>query len=145
MEIEFQTTKNDYRSFYKYYYRNKLQKNIISVILIALVVGYVFTGQPFQFSKFIYGTIISTFLIIGIVFLAPYLISLNSVYRLLLKNAKYLEKKKLTITDSGLYFETTMENGNWKWECIVEFDSNIKFIYLFLADKKLCLIPKSAF
>lgn len=145
MEIEFQTTKTDYKSFYRYYYRNKLQKNIVSVILIALVIGYVFTGQPFQFSKFIYGTIISTFLLTGIVFLAPYLISLNSVYKLVSKNSKYLEKKKLTIADGGLYFEAKTENGTWKWESIVEFDSNIKFIYFFLADKKLCLIPKSAF
>ncbi|MGA1977989.1 MAG: type II secretion system protein GspG [Bacteroidales bacterium] len=145
MEIEFQLTKNDYKTFCKLYYKNELKKRIIIVILIPLFIGYALSGNPFRLTKFIYGTIISEFLFIGILYFAPLLVSLFKISKSILKDPEYLAKKKLRITDEGLYFETATKNGTWKWESIVSFNSYVEFISLSRADKKYYLIPKRAF
>jgi len=145
MEIEFQCTENDYKSFYKLYYKNELQKRLVILIFISLFIGYAFVYQSFELTRFIAVVIISGLLLVGIFYLTPYLVSINKLKKLILNEPGYLEKKKLSITDEGLYFETATRNGIWKWESIVSFKSNPEFISLILADKRFYLIPKKAF
>ena len=145
MEIEFQCVENDYKRFYKLYYKNGLQKRFFFIILVPLFTGFQFAGQPFQLTRFIFSAIISELLFVGIFCLIPYLISINKIKKLIRNEPRYLEKKKLRITDEGLCFETATRNGTWKWESIVSFDSNVEFISFFFVDKRLYLIPKRAF
>lgn len=145
MEIGFQCTEADYKNFYKYYHSNKLKKNIVSVILIPSLAGYVFAGVPFQFSKFIYVAIISLLIFIGIFHFIPYLISLHRLRKLIIKEPKLIGKKKIMVTESGLYVETTTRNEDLTWESIVSCDDSTDFISLSLADEKVYLIPKRAF
>ncbi len=145
MEIEFQCTENDYKNFYKLHYKNEFQKRIIGFFLLSLLIGYVFAGDPFNLTKFFYGVITLIFLLIMGYYIVPYIVAISKMKKLIKKDPRYLEKKKLVLTDEGLYFETTKKNSSLKWESIASINSNIKFILLFLADKSLYLIPKRAF
>uniref|UniRef100_UPI003D7FF935 hypothetical protein n=1 Tax=Pedobacter sp. TaxID=1411316 RepID=UPI003D7FF935 len=145
MEIEFHCTEADYKNFFKSYYLNKLKRNIVSVILIPLLAGYAFAGIPFQFSRFMYGAMISSTIFIGIFYLIPYLISLYRLRKLIVKEPKLIEKHKIIVNESGLSGETTTGKENLKWESIVSYDYSTDFISLSLADEKVSLIPKSAF
>ncbi|MFA5046493.1 MAG: hypothetical protein WC542_11265 [Paludibacter sp.] len=145
MELEFEITKTDYETFYKQHYINELKKRTATAILIPLLIGYLYGGQPFDLTKFIVGTIISGFLYLVIFYLIPYFVSIKKLRKAILKEPGYLEKKKLRITDDGLYFETATRNGIWKWESIVSFKSNEQFVSLQLVDKRTYLIPRKAF
>jgi hypothetical protein len=145
MELEFEITKTDYKTFYGQHFINALQKRIVAVIGFALVIGFSFAGQPFEWTKFIAGTVISGLLILIIFYLAPYLVSINKLTKMISREPEYLEKKKLNITEKGLSFETATRKGTWNWESIVSFKSNEQFVSLLLADKKFYLIPRRAF
>lgn len=145
MEIEFQCIENDYKRFYKLYFKNGLQKRYFFIILGSLFTGFQFAGQPFQLTRFIFIAIITALFFVEIFFLIPYLVSINKIKKLIRNEPRYLEKKKLRLTDDGLYFETATRNGTWKWESIVSFDSNVEFISFFFVDKSLYLIPQRAF
>ena len=145
MELEFEITKTDYKTFYKLHFINALQKRISAIIVFALLIGFAFAGQPFEWIKFIAGTFISLFLFLIIFYLTPYLVSISKLSKIISREPGYLEKKKLSITNNGLYFETATRKGTWNWESIVSFKSNEQFVSLFLADKKFYLIPSRAF
>jgi len=145
MEIEFQCSESDYKQFYKYYYKREFQKRILGAIFLPLLFGYIFSGEPFNLIKFICGVVVFEILFIVGVYVIPYLIAIKKIRKLIAKEPGYLEKKKLSITDEGLYFETATRNGTWKWESIASVNSNAEFISLLLADKRFYLIPKKAF
>jgi len=145
MELEFEITKTDYKTFYKQHFINALQKRIFAVVAFPLLIGFAFAGQPFEWTKFIAGTFISGILFLIIFYLTPYLVSINKFSKLISSEPGYLEKKKLSITESGLYFETATRKGTWNWESIVSFKANEQFVSLLLADKKFYLIPRRAF
>ncbi len=145
MEIEFQCTENDYKRFYKFYYKIEFQKRILAVILLPILIGYIFSGEPFDLTKFIYGAVASEFLFIIGFYIIPYLIAINRIRGLIAKEPRYLEKRKLSITEEGLFFETATRNGTWKWESIASLKSNVEYISLLLVDKRFYLIPKRAF
>lgn len=145
MEIEYQCTLNDYKSFFKLYFKNELKQRLKILILIPLFIAYLLSGQPFELTRFIAGFFISGFLFLGLFYLIPYLYSINKISKLILKDPEYLEKKKLIIADEGLNFENETKNGTWKWESIVSFESNTEYISIILADKRFFLIPKRAF
>ena len=111
MEIEFQNTEKDLKSFNKFYHRNELQKRIFIAIIISLLVGYAFSGKPFEFTRFIFGVIVSGLLIIGLFYFIPYLVSLKKINRLIAKEPEYLGKKKLRITDEGYNFQWAWASG----------------------------------
>jgi len=144
MEFEFQCTENDYKRFYKFYYKSEFQKRIWGAILLPILIGYMFSGEPFNLTRFICGAIASEIIFVGF-YVIPYIIAINKIRNLIAKEPRYLEKKKLMITDEGLYFETETRNGTWKWESIASLNSNVDFISLLLVDKRFYLIPKRAF
>lgn len=145
MEIEFEITKTDYEIFYKQHFINELRKKITAAILIPLIIGYSYAGQPFYWMKFILGTIITGFLYLAIFYLIPYFVSIYKLRKAILEEPGYLEKKKISIIDEELYFENKTSNITRKWESLVSVDSNEKFVSLRLADKRAYLIPKTAF
>lgn len=145
MELEFEITKTDYKTFYKQHFINGLQKRIFAVVLLPFLIGFTFAGQPFEWTKFIASAFISEILFLIVFFLTPYLTSINKLSKLISNEPGYLEKKKLSITENGLYFETATRNGTWNWESIVTLKSNEQFVSLLLADKKFYLIPRRAF
>ena len=145
MELEFEITKADYMRFYKQHFIDALQKRIIAIIVTPLLIGFAFAGDPFEWTKFISYTLISGLFFLIIFLLIPYLVSKNKLNKTISKGPGYLEKIKLTITENGLYYETATRNGTWNWESIASFKSNEQFVSLLLADKKIYLIPRSAF
>lgn len=145
MELEFEITKIDYKNFYKQHFVNELRKRATATILIPLIIGYSFGGQPFDGIKFILGTIISGFLYLTTFYLIPYFVSINKLRKAISVESGYLGTKKLSITDEGLRFENETSNITRKWESIVSVDLIEEFISLRLVDKRFYLIPKTAF
>jgi len=145
MELEFEIAKTDYKSFHKQHFINELRKSITVIIVISLIIGYSFSGQPFDWMKFILVTIISGFLYLTIFYFIPYFFSLFKLSKAIAEEPGYLDKKRLSISDDGLHIETATKNSIWKWESIVSVNSHEEFILLRLADKSVYLIPKTAF
>ena len=145
MKLEFEITKTDYETFYKQHFLYELRKRATAAILIPLIVAYSFAGQPFYWMKFVLITIITGFLYLAIYYLIPYFVSINKLRKAISDEPGYLEKKKISITDEGLYFENETSNITRKWESFVSVDSYKKFVSLRLADKRTYLIPKTAF
>jgi len=145
MELEFEISKTDYESFHKKLFINELRKRITTAIIFPLIIGYIFSGQPFVWLNFILGTIISGLLYLAIYHLIPYFISLNKLNKAISEDHGYLMKRLLSISDGGLHFETTTRNGTWRWESIASVNSDEGYVSLRFVDKSVCLIPKTAF
>lgn len=145
MDIEFQNTETDYKLFYKLHYKHELKKRISILIYLPIIIGLLIGGKPFEWSRFILAVLISELLIILALYFIPYLVSVARINKQISLDQSYLDEKKLSLNEDGLYFETATKNGTWKWESISSYYSNEQFIYLLLADKRFFFIPKRAF
>lgn len=145
MEIEFENTKEDFKSYYKSHYINEFKKRILYTLPSPLLIGFLVAGQPFDLPRFIYTTLILFVLFIGIFYLLPYFISVYKLRKLIQTEPEYIGSKKLSITEEGLKFESTDKNGIWHWDSIISIDNNTRFIFLLMADNRFSLIPKNAF
>jgi len=145
MEIEFQITKDDYKTFNRLYFRNKFQKRIFIDIILPLFIGYGVSGNPFEWKYFIIGTIVSYLILLTAFYLIPYLISVSKIKKAISKDNGFFTKKKMSITDDGLQFNSEIRQTNYKWESIISIQSNSLFIYIMIADKRVILIPKKYF
>ena len=145
MEIEFKNNEEDFKSYYKSHYINEFKKRILFTILLPLLIGFIVAGEPFELSIFIYTTVISVLLLIGLFYLLPYIIAVYKMRRQIRIEPEFLEKKKISITEKGIKSVSADKADIWLWDSIVSFDSNSKFISLLLVDNRFLLIPKTAF
>ncbi|WP_243348184.1 YcxB family protein [Parabacteroides sp. FAFU027] len=145
MEIQFQNALSDYKSFYRLHYTNELRKRIAVAFVFPLVIGYSFAGQSFDWTRFISTAILAEVLYIGFFYFTPYLISVYRINKAILKDPRYLERKRLWISDEGISFETATRNETMRWESLVSAESNGEYVSLTLADKRFYLIPVKAF
>lgn len=145
MEIEFQNTKEDYKNFYKLFYKDKFQRRLAANIILPLFIGYAISGHHLDWTYFIIGAILSYLILIVAFYLIPYLVSVSKMGKSITKEESALEKKKMFITDDGLQFDSASKHTNWKWESILSVHSNRLFIYIVVADKRFILIPKRHF
>lgn len=145
MEIKFQNTENDYKLFYKFQSKKEFKKRISILIYLPIIIGLLFGGQPFDWTRFIVAVLISALLTILALYFVPYLGSLAKITKQISQDPSFLDEKKLLLNEEGLYFETATKNVTLKWESIFSYHFNSQFIYLILADKRLFLIPKRAF
>lgn len=145
MEIEYQLSKKDYLDATRLYLKYLLQKRPWVFILFSLLFIFALTGQTKEWWRFLSAIIISPILAFVLLYLIPLFISVIRLNSALKKDESGLEKKRLTVTDEGLLIESENRTQLWKWESIVSAQSNDKFIFLVLADKKYLPFPKRAF
>lgn len=145
MEIEFQLTEKDYERFYWLFFKGKVKKNAIGLIVVPLLIGYLIAGQPFDWVKFIYGLVISEFIYGGCFLFIPYFFKNRKQKRSLSSNPQYFEPVKLWSTEDGLYRVKKDETLKWEWKNITAIRSNTEFLWLILDNKKYYLIPQRAF
>jgi YcxB-like protein len=145
MEVEFQMNRADYFEFYKIYFKNLFQKRIplVSFLLFFFITG-VCNGH-FSWLNCALATIGYVVLVAVGTYFIPLLIARIRINRLLSKEKAYTEKTRFVVTEEGLRSETENLSFLRKWESIKSADSNKKFIYIRLIDKKILIIPKRYF
>lgn len=145
MTIEYQCTKDDYKNFIKAVLNKRLHKNAFVLVVFPLIIGGSYAGDPFSWIKFFLATALSTFLMMVVFFLVPYLMGLRKINKLISKKPQYLEKVRLTLSDEGLLFELAEETMLRKWESFISAECSNDNITMNLVDNAVLLIPKRAF
>jgi hypothetical protein len=145
MEIEFQNSKEDYIEFYKLQLKNSIQKKLAFLVIISFLIIGEIVGKNFEWRTSIVEIIAYSVFLACVVYLIPVFIITIRINNLLAKDNAYLEKRKFIITDEGLISEKQNHTILRNWETIASVDSNEKFIYLKLVDKKTLIIPKRFF
>jgi hypothetical protein len=144
MEIEFQNTKTDYVSYNKAYFITQLKKRIARLIIVSLLIAFIIGGQPFKVPTFLIIFFI-TFAVLFLILYIPYLIDVKKFNKLISKNNGYLEKTKLTTTETGIILQSIRKTTELNWQSINSVSSIGKYIQIELADKKMLLVPKHFF
>jgi hypothetical protein len=146
MEIEYQNTKADFIEFGKSFLIKRIQKGKIlvfsTILVISLAAGL--TGTPFNWFTFAVSfAIFSIFY-----FVVNYLFPLFKIHRqtdIKLKDQSSLEKKRMIVGDEGIKVESESKTSFFKWESIKKVNSNNKFIWLGVGDKRSILLSKKYF
>lgn len=145
MEIEYQNSKDDFVEFNKLYHRRRLIKSLGVIVPLIIFLTLAFSGTSFKWSYFLIAMIASTVVIFGSYYFIPLMISSIRLNSTISKDKSRLDKKKLTIDDDGLLIESENKTMKWTWENIVSVQSNDKFIYVFLANKRSLFFAKRHF
>lgn len=145
MEIEYQNTKADYLNFCKAYFATRLKKGIIGLIILALLIAFNAGGQSFKGQTFFIVFFVTLAALFLIVYFIPYLIATLKLNKTISKEGIYLEKRKLSTTETGIIIQSLTKTTEWDWQSINSFTSNDNYIEIQLADKKAFLFPKRFF
>jgi hypothetical protein len=145
MEIEYQITKADYRDFYRAYFASELKKRIVPFILTPLVIAFLAGGNHFKWQLFlvVFFAVVAAFFLF--LYMLPYLIVIQKLNRAISKDSAYLEKKKLSTTETGLIIQSVSKTTERNWQSINSFSSDENYIRIQLLDEKSFLIPKRFF
>ena len=145
MEVKFQNAKYDYIEFYKIYFWDRLKSKMFIIALLLTVIGFFSSGSPFQLNKFIAGIIIAAALLLLVSYVIPLVVSIIRLNKTLAKEDAAFDEKSLIMTDAGIEVKSVNKNTFWNWESIVSVNTNEKFIYILLADKRIFLLLKESF
>jgi len=144
MEVEYEITKTIYNEFYKISIKEKIQKRIVLISILFFFVVSVICSDHLTLLRCIL-TVIGYFIFIATLsYYLPLWIIMQKLNKLLLKGKLFLGKSKITITDEGLMNDDNPHSVRI-WESIKAANSNEKFIYVTLIDKKILIIPKKYF
>ncbi len=143
MEVESQDSVSIYIDFYKSQLKTRLTK------LIPLWVILSFFLLSDTFDKFTWGKLGTlTFVIIlfvAIVYYLPLLIFSIKLNKRFANDKVLLRKRKLIIKDEGLEQVRGEQILLRNWNTIRSANTNVRYIYIKLIDKKTILIPKKDF
>ena len=145
MEVRFQNTKHDYIAFYKLYLWDRTKGKAVIIIILLLVAGFVLAGSPFSLDKFIAGMLIAAALLSLITYFVPLVVFITGFDRMVVREDSTFEEKALIMSEAGIDIKSPRTAIFWNWESIISVNLNEKFVYLFLADKRLFLLPKENF
>lgn len=145
MEIEFQTSKEDYITFCKTQLKERLQK-LIPIIVIALFFCVAAVSNKNSNLFIIALAVIGYFLLTYFLFyFIPLFVFKRKLSALMQKEPGYSEKKKWIIEKDGIRSESPSTNFLRKWESFALIKSNDEYISLILADNRFLLLPISSF
>jgi hypothetical protein len=145
MEIEYQNTKADYLNFYNAHYKAELKKRSAGLIIFPLLIAYVASGQPFKRETFFIVLFVTLAALLLIGFLLPYIIARLKLNKSISKEEIYLEKRKLTTTETGIIIQSVSKTTEWNWQSFNSISSNENYFQIHLVDKKTFLLPKRFF
>jgi len=144
MEVEFQNSKEDFIDFYKIQLVDTFKRSYLSIIIFLGVIIVICLGTPFKWALCLISILAYSFIIASF-----YLIMLWKVVRRLNKEISdekaYSEKRKVIIDEYGLTTIGSEKNITRNWDSIVSINSNKKFIYIRLIDKKVLVLAKKWF
>jgi len=145
MEITIDLTRDDYADFNEYYARKGENKLFLFAIL-AIIATTLFLnrGESFDLTKFIATFLFASILVVLIYFGILGLIK-KTAKKMPLKNGYFLGKKKICITEEGLYSESEGANTLQKWNGIKSIEENENSIFLFVDSIAAYVIPKRFF
>lgn len=108
-----------------------------------LLIGFMASGWPFSWTRFMCGVFITEFLFGGCFYFFPYWMGRQKLNARIKTEPKYLRHLKLQITEEGI--KGLGEQESLPWLGIVAADSNEEFTWLTYADKRMSIIPNRAF
>lgn len=146
MQIEFQSTQEDYNIFLRrFYFEKDLGKRLVFLVVFSLVIGNSRPeGREFELSSFIIRMLIAAIAIFSVAALIPFLISKLQLKKAL-RAKPITEPKTLTIQEDGIRVTSASENLFWRWEVLKKADMVNGFLYVTLFTKKFYLIPLDTF
>jgi YcxB-like protein/type II secretion system (T2SS) protein G len=145
MQVEFQTTKEDYNKFLSFYFfKRNVATRLLFLILISLWIGCSGNVHPFNLSTFILQAFIGATLLFILFALAPYIIAKINFKKALQK--KFLTETKTILTlDEGITITSENENTFWKWETLNKAEILNEYLFVSLFTRKIYIIPLSFF
>ena len=146
MQIRFQSTQEDYNTFFKrFYFEKDLGKRLFLLVIFSLLIGNSrLEGRPFELSSFITKTLIAAIALFCIAALIPFLISKLRLKKAL-RTKPITEPKTLIVQQDGISVTSASETLFWRWEVVKKADMINGFLYVTLFTNKFYLIPLNAF
>jgi len=145
MQIEFQTTQQDYNRFLRdYFFKWNLVKRLLLLIILSLGIGsFKGAGQPFIVSTFLLKTFVTAILLFIIFALIPYIIAKVKLRSSLRSNL--LTPKTIITNDDGITIKSENENKFWRWESLSKAEIVNDYLFISLFTNKFYLIPVGFF
>jgi Type II secretion system (T2SS), protein G len=110
-----------------------------------VLIGLIAAGQPFKARLFFIAFLVTLVAILILGFWLPYIITIIKLNRSIAKDPLYLEKHKLSTTETGITIESASKTSHRTWPNIHSFGAEGKIINITLADKRVYLLPKRFF
>jgi hypothetical protein len=152
MEVEFRSTAEDYRGFYRYYtFRRNLGMKIAVIGLFSFWVGSGFVGRPFSWPLYFLDS-----LAVGLILLLcatgiPYIIVLVKTRKRLKQLERTALRRRIELTGDGLLVQMVPDAGPeqeknfWRWGAVKYAGGSSKFVFIVLIRGGVYVIPKSSF
>lgn len=146
MQIEFQTTEEDYKNFLNsYFFKRNLVKRLALLIFLSLWIGsFKESGQVFILTTFLLKAFAAAILLFIVFVLIPYVsakISFNKVF----KTNLLTRPKTMVIDDEGVSIKTDDSNTFWKWETLKNAEITNGYLFISLFTNQFYLIPLNSF
>lgn len=142
MQIEFQSSQEDYNIFLKrFYFEKDFGKRLFLLVIFSLLIGNTRQpGQSFDLSKFATKTLIAAIAIFCIGALIPLLISTIRLKNFL-RTQPITERKLLTLQEDGITVTSLSGNLFWRWETLKSAEMINGYLFVKLFGNKFYLIP----
>lgn len=143
MEVEFQCTKTDYLRFAWLNFKKAMRRQIVLLMIGPLIIGFMASGWPFDGTRFICGFVFTVLLLWGCFYFLPYWRGRQKLKAAINHEPKYLQHRKIRITEEGI--KGTGEVEFLQWSAIAAVETDEEFTWFSYANKKISIIPNKAF
>jgi len=144
MEVEFQNNREDLIDFYKIQLVDIFKRSYLSIIICLGVITVICLGNPFKWALFLISISAYSFIIASF-YLIMFCKGLRRLNKEMSDEKAYSEKRKVIIDEYGLTTIGSEKNITRNWDSIVSINSNKRFIYIRLIDKKVLVLAKKWF
>ncbi|HLY70491.1 MAG TPA: hypothetical protein VKR53_12235 [Puia sp.] len=146
MQVEFQTTTEDYYKVLKlYFFKRNAAKRLILLAIIAIWLGFFRqVEKPFIISMFILQALSAAIVLIILFLLLPYLVAKIRLKRFIKSNF-YSSAKTLVIDETGVRMISDIENNFWRWETLNKAEFLDDYLFISLFTNKYYVVPLSYF
>jgi hypothetical protein len=146
MQVMFQTTKADYKSFFHlYFFNHTIGKRLLFISLFALFIGSLREpDETFKWSSFCFKTIVAAILGFLLIAVIPYLFT-KIRFRNAYKKQPNTGPEKMSLEEQGITIWSNEVSLFWRWETLNKAGIVNRYLYFTLFTNELYIIPISAF
>ena len=149
MDIEYESTREDFKSYNRFVILKYKLKKIIVVFLTFSILASFFFSVGDKISSFELKNFIETleWCLITFIIVAPitFIFAINMNGRQLSDKGDFLGAKKINLNENGITQETKNSTKTHSWKGIRKMDSNKKYIFVFVDKLTAYVIPKRSF
>lgn len=145
MEVEYQNNREDFIDFFKIQLIDRFNKLDLFLLITSIIIIAIFSGNPFNWIGCLVALLIYGCFIFGYFYLFPLRKAMKLLDSQLEKESAFTERRKVIIDDEGLRTIGSEKNVFRSWDTIIAVNSNKKFVYVTLIDKRPFFIAKKWF